>query len=188
LRSDTGRGIIIGEWGGFYSGMDKVIQDYQAAYFNSKGISCQFYWALNPNPGGDTDGILQEDWTTANTDKLNFLNTAFPTSTKFSTSGSQVCFGSSVATTAAGTSGSASSSNTVNSGTSNSGAVATSDSSSGSVPSTSGSSGASSSGTTTDGSDDLGNSQGGNDDATSGSAQVAIVTLTFAAGLCISLW
>lgn len=52
VSAQTGRALVIGEWGGYYTGKDKIIQDYQADYFNRKGISGNFYWALNPNPGG----------------------------------------------------------------------------------------------------------------------------------------
>lgn len=87
----TGRAVVIGEWGGPLSGRDQVIQNVQANYFKSRGIDSSFYWALNPNPGGDTDGVMNPDWVTGQTAKLNFLASAHPRPTTFSASAGQVC-------------------------------------------------------------------------------------------------
>lgn len=62
----------IGEFGGWYTGQDRVWQDRFVEYLRGKGVRVWFYWALNPN-SGDTGGILQDDWKTPVQEKLDLL-------------------------------------------------------------------------------------------------------------------
>ncbi len=74
LASD-GYTIVPGEWGGKYGwgdAKDKTWQDAMANYFVTKRICNSYYWSWNPN-SGDTGGILQDDWTSVRTDKLELL-------------------------------------------------------------------------------------------------------------------
>ncbi|MFN3369493.1 MAG: cellulase family glycosylhydrolase, partial [Thermus sp.] len=67
----------IGEFGGSYTGQDRVWQDRFVQYLRDKGVRVWFYWALNPN-SGDTGGILQEDWLTPVGEKLDLLRRLMP--------------------------------------------------------------------------------------------------------------
>lgn len=68
--------VIIGEFGGRYGHggdpKDKVWQDALVDYLIGKGMRSAFYWSWNPN-SGDTGGILQDDWTSVWTDKVELL-------------------------------------------------------------------------------------------------------------------
>ena len=64
--------VVPGEFGGFYTGDDKVWQDAFVDYLLVKNARSSFYWCLNPN-SGDTGGLLQDDWRTVNMDKLALL-------------------------------------------------------------------------------------------------------------------
>ena len=64
--------VIVGEYGGQYTGTDKTWQDAFVTYLISKNMKSSFYWCVNPN-SGDTGGVLQGDWLTWNTDKLTLL-------------------------------------------------------------------------------------------------------------------
>ncbi len=76
--------LLIGEWGGRYTGRDKLITDEWTKYMKERGLGCmQFYWCLNPN-SVDTGGILQDDWKTAVDVKMNLLADVCPTPTQFS--------------------------------------------------------------------------------------------------------
>ena len=46
----AGHTVIVGEWGGFYTGKDRVWQDEFAKYLQRNKLS-SFYWCLNPNSG-----------------------------------------------------------------------------------------------------------------------------------------
>jgi endoglucanase len=74
----TAKGFALspGEFGGRYSGQDKVWQDAFIEYLVKKDMRNFFYWSLNPN-SGDTGGILQDDWTTVNKDKMELLKKLF---------------------------------------------------------------------------------------------------------------
>lgn len=63
--------VVVGEWGGIYTGKDRLWQDEFLRYLTKKQLS-SFYWALNPN-SGDTGGLLQSDWTSPEEDKLTML-------------------------------------------------------------------------------------------------------------------
>lgn len=96
VKAQTNRAVVLGEWGGHYTGDDKKYQDQMVTYLTSKGMTSNFYWSLNPN-SGDTGGILQDDWRTPETAKLAMLATLVPNPTTFSKSGSNFCISSSAA-------------------------------------------------------------------------------------------
>ena len=48
--ASAGHTVIVGEWGGFYTGKDRVWQDEFAHYLQRNQLS-SFYWCLNPNSG-----------------------------------------------------------------------------------------------------------------------------------------
>ena len=63
--------VVIGELGGFYTGNDKVWQDWAVEFIKERGIGI-FYFALNPG-SEDTGGLLLEDYTTPESAKLELL-------------------------------------------------------------------------------------------------------------------
>ncbi len=77
---DQGFSIVPGEWGGKYGNggdyKDKVWQDAFVNYMVSKGICDSFYWDWNPN-SGDTGGVLQDDWNTPWSNKVQLLQNYF---------------------------------------------------------------------------------------------------------------
>jgi hypothetical protein len=50
--------VVIGEWGGHYTGSNQVWLEAMGNYLLSKRMTDQFFWCLNPN-SGDTGGLLQ---------------------------------------------------------------------------------------------------------------------------------
>jgi endoglucanase len=64
--------VIVGEYGGQYTGSDKTWQDAFINYLINRNIRSSFYWCVNPN-SGDTGGIYGDDWQTWNTAKLSLL-------------------------------------------------------------------------------------------------------------------
>ena len=67
--------VLLGEFGGLYGqglASDRLWQDALVDYLVSKGVRGSFYWAWNPN-SGDTGGILQDDWHSVRSDKLQLL-------------------------------------------------------------------------------------------------------------------
>lgn len=67
--------VLIGEFGGRSVGTDTegVWQRTLVPYLKDNHVSYT-YWCWNPN-SRDTGGILADDWTTVNTDKMNLLKT-----------------------------------------------------------------------------------------------------------------
>ena len=63
--------LCIGEFGGTYEKQDKVWQDWAIGFMRKRGIGL-FYFALNPS-SADTGGLLQEDYTTPEAQKLALL-------------------------------------------------------------------------------------------------------------------
>ena len=63
--------VVIGELGGFYTGNDKIWQDWAVRFIQERGIGI-FYFALNPG-SEDTGGLLLEDYTTPESAKLELL-------------------------------------------------------------------------------------------------------------------
>ena len=77
LRTATGSPVVIGEMGGHYVGKDKTWQDWAAAFMRQKQIGI-FYFTLLVGAGAsndDTGGLLKEDWTTPEAEKLKMLST-----------------------------------------------------------------------------------------------------------------
>jgi endoglucanase len=64
--------MVVGEYGGQYTGNDKTWNDAFVTYLIGKGARDQFWWCVNPN-SGDTGGILEGDWRTWNQGKLTLL-------------------------------------------------------------------------------------------------------------------
>lgn len=68
--------VVLGEWGGRYEASDKDWHDKLVSYLLENHIP-GMYWCLNPN-SGDTGGVLQDDWTSPRTDKLQLLSRLQP--------------------------------------------------------------------------------------------------------------
>jgi len=64
--------IVIGEFGGRFDKLDKGYHYRLLDYLKYKKITSTAFWCLNPN-SGDTHGLLLDDWTMINYDKLLFL-------------------------------------------------------------------------------------------------------------------
>lgn len=75
--TQKGYPVILGEFGGRYTGKDQMWQDAVVGYMISRKMTSFFYWSLNPN-SGDTGGILNDDWTTVNQGKVNLLKRLMP--------------------------------------------------------------------------------------------------------------
>lgn len=73
---NAGYTVIIGEFGGRYghggNSLDYTWQNAFVDYLIARKISDFFYWSWNPN-SGDTGGILQDDWQTVWSDKMQLL-------------------------------------------------------------------------------------------------------------------
>jgi hypothetical protein len=69
---NQGYTVVVGEFGGQYTGADKTWQDAFVTYLVGKNMKSSFYWCVNPN-SGDTGGVLEGDWKTWNTGKLTLL-------------------------------------------------------------------------------------------------------------------
>ncbi|HKE15699.1 MAG TPA: glycoside hydrolase family 6 protein [Kofleriaceae bacterium] len=76
--SSQGFTVVVGEFGGHYttspteSQNDRLWQDEFVDYLLARGTPNNFYWAVNPN-SGDTGGVLLDDWSTWNNDKVALL-------------------------------------------------------------------------------------------------------------------
>lgn len=75
--------VVIGEWGGKMTteNKDDVWQNALGDYIKENQFDF-FYWCLNPN-SADTFGVLEEDWKTPSTKKLQLLERICPNPTKF---------------------------------------------------------------------------------------------------------
>uniref|UniRef100_A0A914VWX6 Glycoside hydrolase family 5 domain-containing protein n=1 Tax=Plectus sambesii TaxID=2011161 RepID=A0A914VWX6_9BILA len=91
-KDRTGHPVVLGEWGGHYrpGSPDEKWQNALADWLHKKCMTDQFYWCLNPN-SGDTGGLLNDDWSTANTRKLNLLARVVPHPTKVKRTNGQIC-------------------------------------------------------------------------------------------------
>lgn len=69
---NKGYAVIVGEYGGRYTDLDKTWQDAFIDYLINRNIRSSFYWCVNPN-SGDTGGIYGNDWQTWDTAKLSLL-------------------------------------------------------------------------------------------------------------------
>ena len=99
--------VVLGEWGGHFTGDDALYQHEFADWLVEKRMHSNFYWCLNPN-SGDTGGLLADDWITPVTGKLDLLDRIVPEPTLFDADGcvanpgaSQPTRGSTFATTSA---------------------------------------------------------------------------------------
>jgi len=66
-----GATVVVGEWGGFFRGKDRLWQETFARYLKSNKLS-SFYWSLNPN-SQDTGGLLTSTWSQPESGKLSLL-------------------------------------------------------------------------------------------------------------------
>lgn len=76
--------LVIGEWGGWNKAgtKDRTWHLAMSKFLQQKKLGCStFYWCLNPN-GGDTGGLLQDDWKTPVQSKLKLLHNTCPEPTK----------------------------------------------------------------------------------------------------------
>ena len=71
VREQTGCPVVIGEMGGFYTGKDKVWQDWAIGYMRDNGLGV-FYFALGPE-SDDTGGLLDADYISLDERKLALL-------------------------------------------------------------------------------------------------------------------
>ena len=72
VRDLTKRPMIIGETGGHFRGRDREWQQEMVRWSIERGFGL-IYFALNPNTHG-TGGILLDDWTTPDEEKLELLS------------------------------------------------------------------------------------------------------------------
>lgn len=81
--------IVIGEWGGRMNSenRDDIWQNSLGDYIRENNIDF-FYWDLNPN-SGDTGGLLEDDWKTPVTKKLQLLDRVCPNPSQFTFATSQ---------------------------------------------------------------------------------------------------
>lgn len=85
LKTLFDNAIVIGEYGGYYN-LDQTNQDYWwhnrlVDYLIKINQRNTFYWCLNPD-SSDTKGILYDDWTYPNYQKLTLLEKLQPNPTK----------------------------------------------------------------------------------------------------------
>ena len=75
--------VVIGEFGGTFQSSTKDDQWHEAIgeYITSKNLSF-FYWCINPD-SSDTGGLLEDDWKTPVTIKLDYLEKISPNPTDF---------------------------------------------------------------------------------------------------------
>ena len=73
--------VVVGEWGGWFSGTDATWQKAFAAWLSKRQMGT-FYWALNPT-SRDTGGLVLADWRSPSSLKLAMLG-AMPVTTLIS--------------------------------------------------------------------------------------------------------
>jgi len=86
LKAAQSQAIVVGEWGGIYTGSTKVFQDSFATYLSSNGFG-NIYWALIGRPGEEStvDGLITDPSSfSVNTDKLLMLSVTQPNSSRVS--------------------------------------------------------------------------------------------------------
>ncbi len=81
LHEKYDNALVMGEAGGFFTGQDMYWHLRYMNYLQKINQTSTFYWSLNPD-SSDTRGILNDDWTTYNEDKLDFLKQLQPRPTK----------------------------------------------------------------------------------------------------------
>lgn len=67
----TKHAVVIGEFGGFYTGFDKQWQDTFVDYMIERGFGA-FFFGLNPD-SLDTGGLLRQDWRSEEHEKLGLI-------------------------------------------------------------------------------------------------------------------
>jgi aryl-phospho-beta-D-glucosidase BglC (GH1 family) len=78
IRDMNKQAVVVGEWGG--DECDYKWQEDFADYLVKIDIIDNFHWSLNPN-SGDTKGLVEDDWKTTVTKKLDFCRRINPTPT-----------------------------------------------------------------------------------------------------------
>ena len=71
VAEKTKQAVVVGEFGGFYTGYDKQWQDAFVDYLTARGFGA-FYFGLNPD-SDDTGGLLHRDWRSEEQAKLRLL-------------------------------------------------------------------------------------------------------------------
>jgi len=83
IMDDMNLKVVPGEWGGRYNFQDDITwMNTFRDYMIEKGMTDNFYWSLGPN-SGDVEGLLLNDWTNINQDKLNLINSVQTNPTVF---------------------------------------------------------------------------------------------------------
>ena len=74
-------------------GNDEIWMNEFAAYLTEIDQMCTYFWCLNPD-SGDTGGLLEDDWVTPVTSKLNLLQQMNPMATQltYNNQTNQVCW------------------------------------------------------------------------------------------------
>ena len=67
----AGATLVVGEWGGRYTGRDRMWGNAMRQMLLDHRLS-SFFWALNPN-SGDTGGLLKDDWRSPEAEKRALL-------------------------------------------------------------------------------------------------------------------
>ncbi len=118
VEGATGNAVVLGEWGGFYRGKTKQFIDELAFYLLDRCMSDNIWWVLNPNvriygrrewvslltilthppihslhtQSADTGGLLKNDWTTPNVNRLKVLRAVQPFPSRLFFDGQQYVF------------------------------------------------------------------------------------------------
>ena len=81
IKNESKSAIAVGEWGGQLSGNDGTWMNAFVNYLIAIDAKDTFFWCLNPD-SGDTGGLLEYDWETPVTPKLDLLQKLQPNPTK----------------------------------------------------------------------------------------------------------
>ena len=81
IKNMSKSALTVGEWGGQYSGNDGEWMDAFVQYLIDIDAKDTYFWCLNPD-SGDTGGLLENDWQTPVTPKLELLVKLQPNPTK----------------------------------------------------------------------------------------------------------
>ncbi|KAG5191657.1 glycoside hydrolase superfamily [Tribonema minus] len=82
IEGSSGKAVVTGEWGGWYTGQDKLWQEAWVKYLRSRCLGDNFVWCINPD-SSDTGGLLLNDWTTPDAAKMALLSKLQPTPSVF---------------------------------------------------------------------------------------------------------
>jgi endoglucanase len=78
--ANTDSAVVIGEWGGTTNSPNLAWLNAFSSYLKTTGMTDNFFWAVNQN-SGQTGGIVQGDWITPETAKLNIIASVVPNPT-----------------------------------------------------------------------------------------------------------